>query len=282
MRFVKMHGAGNDFLMTEADEDRDWPALAMAMCDRNRGAGADGLLVARRGPAVRMTLFNADGSEAEMSGNGVRCFAKFVVEAGMAQPDGERLPIETGAGRITVELRRKNREVVGASVDMGKPRLEASEIPVLAEQRGPILDLAVAVDGREYGVACVSMGNPHAVHFIETPVAEFPLASIGPSIEHNLLFPARTNFEVARVLSRGEIESRTWERGVGETLACGTGACAIVVSARLKGLVDDRVSVREPGGVLEVTWDGQGSVRLSGPVEYVYSGEWPEKTKGEE
>jgi diaminopimelate epimerase len=278
LKFAKLHGAGNDFFVVDGrDQERDWAALAIAMCDRYTGAGADGLLIAlpSSSAAVRMRLFNLDGSEAEMSGNGVRCFAKYVVENGIARPDGDDLSVETGAGRIVVKLTREGDSVTGATVDMGPPRLSPRDIPVAVEAPPPVLDLPVAVDGASYAVSCVSMGNPHAVHFLSSPVAAFPLHNVGPQVEHHALFPARVNFEVARILDRGHIESRTWERGVGETQACGTGACAIMVSARLHGLVDDLVEVAEPGGILTLRWDGNGSVFLSGPAAFVYSGEWP-------
>ena len=279
MKFAKLHGAGNDFFVVDGrGQERDWRALARAMCDRYVGAGADGLLVALPAAkaAVRMRLFNADGSEAEMSGNGVRCFAKYVVEQGLAPPNGDDLAVETGTGLIVVKLEREAAHIVGATVDMGPPRLAPPEIPVAVESPPPVLGLPILVRGRAYAVSCVSMGNPHAVHFVQTPVAEFPLRDIGPQIERHELFPARVNFEVAQVLDRRHIESRTWERGVGETQACGTGACAIMVSARLHGLVDDSVEVKEPGGVLKLSWDGNGSVFLSGPAAFVYDGEWPD------
>ncbi len=274
-----MQGAGNDFLLVDGTgQVRDWPSLAKAMCERNFGAGADGLLVALPSStaAVRMRLFNADGSEAEMSGNGVRCFAKFVVDEGLARPDGDSLSVETGAGRIVVRLSLDKGSVTGATVDMGRPRLAAAEIPVAVERGPPILDLPLQAGGRELAVNCVSMGNPHAVHFVTSPVVDFPLREIGPLVERHALFPARVNFEIARVLDRGHIESRTWERGVGETLACGTGASAIMVAAWLKGYVGDAVDIQERGGVLSLRWDGSGSVFLSGPATYVYRGEWPD------
>jgi diaminopimelate epimerase len=280
MRFAKYHGAGNDFILVDGTGlDRDWGKLAAAMCERNLGAGADGLIVAL--PSVneadaRMLLFNADGSEAEMSGNGVRCFAKFVVENGLARTRGDDLRVETGAGEIVVRLERSGGEVTGATVDMGPPRFEPEEIPVAVERPPPVLDIPVAVDGFEYPVSCVSMGNPHAVHFVETPVADFPLRDIGPKMEHHPVFPARVNFEVAQVIDRNHIVSRTWERGVGETQACGTGASAIMVTARLHGWVDDEVQINEPGGVLTLRWHGDGHVFLTGPAAFVYSGEWPE------
>ncbi len=279
MKFAKYHGAGNDFLLLDgAGQERDWSSLAAAMCERNLGAGADGLMIALPSTkaAARMRLFNADGSEAELSGNGVRCFAKFVVEQGLAKPDGDSLAVDTGAGLIVIQLERRGNEIVGATVDMGPPRFAPKEVPVAVEAAPPVLDLPVLIDGATYKVNCVSMGNPHAVHFVEEPVAHFDLRSVGPKMEHHQLFPARVNFEVAQVLDRGHIESRTWERGVGETQACGTGASAIMVSARLHGLVDDVVEVKEPGGVLTLRWQGEGNVFLTGPAAYVYSGEWPE------
>jgi diaminopimelate epimerase len=278
LRFAKLHGAGNDFFVVNGrGQERDWSGLAVAMCERYTGAGADGLLVALPSQRARsrMLLFNADGSEAEMSGNGVRCFAKYVVESGLATPDGDDLSVETGAGIIVVRLLRSGGSVTGATVDMGPPRFEPKDVPVAVERPAPVLDLPVPLDGAGYVVNCVSMGNPHAVHFTQEPVAGFPLRDVGPRIEHHPLFPARVNFEVARVLDRRHIESRTWERGVGETQACGTGASAIMVSARLHGLVDDVVEIKEPGGVLTLRWNGEGNVFLSGPAAYVYSGDWP-------
>jgi diaminopimelate epimerase len=280
LKFVKMHGAGNDFLLVDGRRiARDWSSLARAICHRNFGAGADGLIVAvePERAAARMRLFNADGSEAELSGNGVRCFAKYVIEHGIAPASGPNLEVETGAGLISLDLVREGDSVTGARVDMGAPRLEASEIPVAVERPAPVLDLPLEIDGEALSLTCVSMGNPHAVHFVDRPVSEFPLARIGPRVEHHALFPARVNFEVARVTDRAHIESRTWERGVGETMACGTGASAIMVAARLHGMVDGRAGVREPGGTLILEWDGSGHVFLTGRAEYVYSGEWPDE-----
>ena len=159
---------------------------------------------------------------------------------------------------------------------MGEPRFAAAEVPVAVEASPPILGLPLEVEGETLSLNCVSMGNPHAVHFLDAPVRQFALASVGPRVEHHALFPARVNFEVANVIDRGHIESRTWERGVGETQACGTGACAITVTAHLLGLVDDVVEVKEPGGVLTLRWPGSGSVQLSGPATFVYAGDWPD------
>ena len=280
MKFAKYHGAGNDFILVDGTGlDRDWSALALAICERNLGAGADGLIVALpslNDAHARMRLFNADGSEAELSGNGVRCLAKYVVDSGLARPDGDDLRVDTGAGAIVVKLERRGGAVAGATVDMGPPRFEPKQIPVAVERTPPVLDLPVPVDGRDYAVSCVSMGNPHAVHFVDSAVAAFPLRDVGPKMEHHPLFPARVNFEVAQVIDRSHIVSRTWERGVGETQACGTGAAAIMVSARLHGWVGDEVEVNEPGGVLTLRWNGSGNVFLTGPAAFVYAGEWPD------
>jgi diaminopimelate epimerase len=211
-----------------------------------------------------------------MSGNGVRCFARFVVEKGLAVPSGDELRVDTGAGPIVLQLQRRGAEVVGATVDMGPPRFAPEEIPVAVERTPPVLDLPVPVAVRDYAVSCVSMGNPHAVHFLDQAVASFPLREVGPLVEHHPLFPARVNFEVAQVIDRNHIVSRTWERGVGETQACGTGASAIMVAARLHGWVDDVVEVNEPGGVLTLRWNGSGSVFLTGPAAFVYEGDWPD------
>jgi len=279
LKFSKYHGAGNDFIHVDGmNARRDWSALAVPMCERNIGAGADGLIVAEpsKHADIFMRVFNADGSEAEMCGNGIRAFAKYVVEEGMVKPRGDRLHVETIAGDIFLTLVQAGGSVIGATVDMGPPRFVPSEIPVAVEARPPVLDLPVPVESAAYAVSCVSMGNPHAVHFIDSAVAEFPLREVGPRIEHHPLFPARVNFEVAQVLDRRHIQSRTWERGVGETQACGTGACAIMVSARLHGWVDDEVEVNEPGGVLTLRWDGTSNVFLTGPAVFVYRGEWPD------
>ncbi len=277
MRFTKLHGTGNDFIVIDArDLDRDWPRVAEAICERHAGAGADGLLLVKpsKVAALRMVLYNADGSEAEMSGNGMRCFVKLAVDRGLAQLRDGAVAIETLAGVLTAEATFADGRVDSVRVGMGRPRFAAQEIPVAVEAEPPILNLPVDIDGQTIAVACVSMGNPHAVLFIDTPIAAYPLSTIGPKVERHPLFPARVNFSVARVLSRSEMEASTWERGAGETLACGTGASAAMVAARLQGLVDERVSMHQPGGLLTLGWDGKGEVYLTGPAVEVYEGEW--------
>ncbi|MEX2246035.1 MAG: diaminopimelate epimerase [Dehalococcoidia bacterium] len=279
MRFTKLHGTGNDFLVMDARGiERDWPALARAACDRHFGAGADGLILAApsQHADVRMRIFNADGSEAEISGNGLRCLAKFAVDGGIVTPRGGELDVETGNGVLRVHVETGGGKVVRVSNSMGRPRLDPRDVPVAIESAGPVLRHEMQVDGRAVTFAAVSMGNPHAIHVQDAPVADFPLYAIGPLVEHHPLFPHRTNFEVIRMLGRDRAEMRVWERGVGETLSCGSGASAAIVALRLLGLVDGRLSLAVPGGVLDLVWDGEGDVILAGPVEEVFRGEWPD------
>ena len=286
MRFVKMQGTGNDFLLVESEEEpgtgpsgRDWGALARAMCDRHYGVGADGLMVAlpaKGGADVRMRLFNADGSEAEVSGNGVRCLVKYAVERGLARPRDGRLRVEAVSGVLEAEVLGGGDRVERVRLSMGAPRFAPQEVPVVTEMEPPIVDMPLDVEGAELAVTCLSMGNPHAVLFVDEPVEGYPLEDVGPKVEHHPSFPARVNFGAARVLGWDRMEVRVWERGVGETLACGTGSSAAMVAAHLKGLVGDRVDITQPGGPLTVEWVGRGEVHLTGPAEFVFEGEWPE------
>lgn len=279
MKFTKMQGTGNDFIIIDARElERDWPRLAVAMCERHFGVGADGLILVLDSKVAdfRMRIFNADGSEAEMCGNGLRCFAKYVVEQGLALKDAMELRVETLAGINKFRPKVVDGVVASVQVGMGVPKFKAADIPVLAGALDRVLDYPLLVDGRELKVTCISLGNPHAVCFVDEAVRDFPLAEIGPKVEHHPIFPNRVNFEVARVLSRTQIEGRVWERGVGETLACGSGACAIAVAARLHDYVDDELDIMLPGGILTLEWDGVGEVLLSGPAETVFVGEWRE------
>jgi diaminopimelate epimerase len=278
VKFVKMHGTGNDFIVIDGrDVDADWSALAVTMNDRHFGIGGDGIILAlpsERGD-MRMRMFNPDGSEAEMCGNGIRCLAKYAVERGLVTPSHDTIRVETLAGVLTCELHGEAGQVTDVRVGMGRPRFDAREIPVLAEQAPPIKGFPVQIDGDQFVVTCVSMGNPHAVWFGDQPVDEFPLRDIGPKVEHVQAFPNRVNFEIANVLRPGAVRARVWERGAGETLACGTGACAIGVAARLNGHTDDRTEVTLPGGTLLIEWDGSGEVYLTGPASQVFQGEWP-------
>ena len=279
MQFTKLHGTGNDFVAVDGrDADRDWGALARRICDRHFGAGADGLLVAvpSKRADVRMRIFNSDGSEAEMSGNGMRCLVRFAVDSGIATLRDGEMDVETGAGVSHVKTFVTGGSVIAVRQSMGKPRLDPREIPVAIEAPPPIKEFAIDAAGRRLAITPVSMGNPHAVMFQDEPVAEYPLHEVGPAVEHHQLFPNRANFEVVRMLAPDRAEMRVWERGVGETLSCGSGASAVMVAARLLGRADSSLELKVPGGILDLAWDGDGEVVLSGPVAEVYRGTWPD------
>jgi len=282
MNFTKAQGAGNDFILVEADEtQRDWPKLAIAICDRHFGVGADGLLLVSPSEVAdfKMRVFDPDGSEARACGNGLRCLAKYAREKGLIRAKTRQMLVETISGTRKIELQGTGNFKVG----MGEPRFGASDVPVVIEPGRNLVDIKsmlcypIKVDDADLWLNLVSMGNPHAVYFWQRPVADFPLSHLGPKVEHLSIFPDRVNFEVARVISRKLIEARVWERGVGETLACGSGACAITVAAQLYGYIDNKVDIKLQGGILGVEWDGAGEVFLSGPAEIVFNGEWPDE-----
>jgi diaminopimelate epimerase len=284
MKFTKVQGSGNDFVLLETYEaQHDWSRLAIAMCDRHFGIGADGLLLALTSKMAdfKMRMFDPDGTEAETCGNGLRCLVKYVLEKGLVRTGTSQLMVETIAGIRKVELEWSGNRPTGIKVSMGEPKFAAREIPVVIEPGGELVDIKkmlgypVTVENTKLLLNLVSMGNPHAVYFWQHPVYEFPLSKLGPKVENLPVFLKRVNFEVAHVVSRKKIEARVWERGAGETLACGSGACAIAVAARLNGYVDNKVDIKLPGGVLGVEWDGLGEVYLSGPAEIVFIGEWP-------
>jgi diaminopimelate epimerase len=281
MEFTKLQATGNDFVLIEAEGmRRDWAKLSRAMCDRRFGIGSDGLilLLPSKKADFRMRMFNPDGSEAEVCGNGLRCFARYVVSAGLA--DARRsITIETSAGIKTAIPQDRGARF---QVDMGQPRFRPEDLPVaVTAKRVPIVDYRVDVAGQKLALTFVSMGNPHAVCFVDD-VGEFLLCDIGPRVEHHDLFPRRVNFEIAHVVSRGEIHARVWERGAGETLSCGTGACAIAVASHLHDYVNSPVDIKLPGGTLSVKWDRKGSVYLTGPAELVFTGDWPDRKPSEE
>lgn len=275
-----MHGAGNDYVYIDAREQQlDWRALSVAMSDRHLGVGSDGIILALPSDKadLRMRMFNADGSEGEMCGNGIRCLVSFALDNGIVPAQNSPVRVETLAGVLDVTPIRENGAMVAARVSMGAPILTPAEVPVDA----PGVDIAqnypLQVDGREFSITCVSMGNPHAVVFMDEPVDDFPLTDIGPLVEHHPMFPNRVNFEIANFLDDGKtIKTRVWERGSGITMACGTGACAVAVAARLNDLAGDRTTIALPGGDLTVEWDGNGEVILEGPVAKVFDGEWRE------
>ncbi len=288
MKFSKLQATGNDFILVDARTmEREWSKLAQAMCDRHFGVGADGLILAQNSTIadLKMRIFNSDGSEAEVSGNGLRCFAKYAIERDLigkmssrAGQGNRSLTIETLSGVRKAKAYISGNKVNRAEINMGLPQFQPEQIPVKVKvDVTPILDYPLVIDGKKLTLSLLSMGNPHAVSFLSQPVADFPLAEIGPKVERHPMFPQRTNFEVARVLGRGKIEARVWERGVGETLACGSGASAIAVAAQLLDYVDKQVDIILEGGTLTVSWDRVGDVLLSGPVEEVFTGEWIEE-----
>lgn len=275
MEFTKLQATGNDFVLIDAAGlQRDWPKLARAMCHRRFGIGSDGLILLLKSSSAdfRMRMFNPDGSEAEVCGNGLRCFARYVISTGLAGADRE-VTIETTASV------KRIKPLGGGSrfqVDMGLPRFRPEDIPLAAKVEAiPVVDYKVDAGGRELLLTFVSMGNPHGVCFVED-VDKFLLTETGPLVENHSLFPRRLNFEIAHVVSRREVTVRVWERGAGETLSCGTGACAVAVAAQLHHYVDSKVDVVLPGGRLSVEWDGKGAVYLSGPAEMVFTGHWLE------
>ena len=276
MDFMKMHGAGNDFVVLDGrSAEQEWGPLSIAMCDRHYGVGADGILIVvpSKTADFRMRMFNPDGSESEMCGNGIRCFTKYLVDADLAA-GRELLTIETLAGVHEVSAKGGKNGVQTVRVDMGRPRYRPAEVPVAGEGPGPLIDLPLVIDGQTILVTCLSMGNPHAVAFVDQPVKDWPLERLGPLVENHPFFPRRVNFEIVNIVDRGHVNARVWERGAGLTLACGSGACAIAVAAWMHGRVGGNVDVTLPGGTLNVQWDGSGEVWLEGPAETVYKGQW--------
>jgi len=279
MRVTKMHGAGNDYVYTLPLVDRDdWDEMARQVSDRHFGIGSDGLILGLRSDKadMRMRMFNADGSEAEMCGNGIRCLVKFAVEEGFLPRDAETVSVETLGGIKVLQLFRENSVITSARVDMGPPNFDPSSLPANVEGPGPVIDLPLVVDGMELKLTLASMGNPHAIHYIDHDPASFPLERIGPLVENHPLFPRRTNFQVVQVLGPGEIRHRVWERGTGITLASGTSASAVCAASRMRGLTGDRIIDHMPGGDLTLEWDGAGSVFMTGPAVRVFDTEWPD------
>ena len=278
MKFTKMHGAGNDYVYVNGYvQSLDWPVISEKISNRHKGIGADGLIVAAASQIadLKMRMFNADGSEGEMCGNGIRCLVAFAMSEGLVDSNANVISVETGAGVLDVRPTFGNSGMNGAIVDMGEPILRPSVIPVdLTDESFPVVDYPLDVNGRKFLMTFVSMGNPHAVSFIEEDVSSFPLEDIGPVVENHKMFPNKVNFEVVNVVSETHLKVRVWERGSGITMACGTGACAVVVAAHMKGLVGDQVNIELPGGMLGINWSGKGSILMEGPVEEVYRGQW--------
>jgi diaminopimelate epimerase len=279
MRFTKMHGIGNDYVYVNCFDvpfPKDPTGLARKITDRHFGVGGDGLILicpSDKGADAWMRMYNADGSESEMCGNGLRCVAKYVYDHGIKRADSLR--IQTGRGILAVDLEVKGGKVDRVRVNMGEPILQAAKIPTKLVGNPP-LDVPLTVDGRTLQVTCVSMGNPHCVTYVESATDELVLG-LGPKIEHAAVFPARVNVEFIEVLSPTEVRQRTWERGSGETLACGTGASAVCVAGVLTGRTERRIINHLRGGDLELEWrEVDGCVYMTGPATEVFSGDWPE------
>ena len=279
MKFTKMQGAGNDYLYIDARHiEQDWERLAIDMSNRHFGVGSDGIILIQSSSIadLKMRMFNADGSEGEMCGNGIRCFAKYSLDKGIIPNTEGNLQVETLAGIRDIVPIREDGIVIAARVSMGKPIFAPDDVPVVVDMdsKSPVINYPVSISDHNFEMSFVSMGNPHAVTFIDQPVLDFPLHSIGPVVEHHEMFPRRVNFEIVKIIDENNLTARVWERGSGETLACGTGACGIAVISRLLGHTSDRVNITLPGGILTIEWDGVGEVFLEGPAEEVFSGDW--------
>ncbi len=281
MHFTKMHGIGNDFVMVDCLGENG-PALlaecrrAVELCDRKFGIGGDGVIALLPGETApfAMRMFNPDGTEAEMCGNGIRCFAKYLFDRDLTGGQRE-IAVETGAGLLHLQITPgADGNAATVRVDMGEPVLTPSQIPtVLSETDAPIINAPLTLADRTLNVTTVSMGNPHAVVFVENAQA-YPIETVGPQAEHHPAFPRRTNTEFIEVVSDSEIIFRVWERGAGETLACGTGACAAAVACVLNGKTGRSVLVHLPGGDLDIVWsEADNHVYMTGPATEVFTGE---------
>jgi diaminopimelate epimerase len=275
VEFVKMHGAGNDFVVFDANKltvgEEQLANVARAACNRQFGVGGDGLILVMpsRHANFRMRMFNPDGSEAEMCGNGIRVFAKYVYDRKLHTD--VVMTVETLGGVKTIKLNTVGGRVRSVRVDMGEPRLNRSEIPMRGSDNGRVVGEHLKAGGKKYEITCVSMGNPHCVTFVDN-VDAFPVEKVGPEIENHASFPQRTNVEFVEVINKEEIKMRVWERGAGETLACGTGACASAVAAMLNEKTTRKVTVHLRGGDLFIEWLGDGKVFMTGPAEEVFQG----------
>jgi diaminopimelate epimerase len=276
MRFVKMQGAGNDYIYVDCFSvlpPKDPAAVSCAISDRHFGVGADGLILIcpSEKADARMRMFNADGSESEMCGNGIRCVAKYVYDHGLVRKP--TLRIETGRGVLTLELETSGDKVHRVRVDMGEPILQADRIPTTLPGNPPI---DVPLPGHDLRVTCVSMGNPHCITYVKE-ITDALVLGVGPQVERHAVFPRRINAEFVRVNRPDDVTVRVWERGSGETLACGTGACAVAVAGVLTGRTGRRVVAHLPGGDLFLHWSEENNhVFMTGPAVEVFSGDWPD------
>lgn len=281
LNFTKMEGLGNDYVYVNCFKETvpNPSELSIKISDRHFGIGSDGLILIKPSEVADFTMemYNADGSQSEMCGNGIRCVGKYVYDYGLT--DKEEISVETLAGikYLKFVIDRKDASdrgtVAMVTVNMGEPIFKSSEVPVdLGKELDMVLDYPVTIDGKEYNITCVSMGNPHCIAFVED-TDSFPLEEIGPKFESNPIFPRRVNAEFVQVVSRDYLKMRVWERGSGETLACGTGTCATVVASILNGLTEEEVTVRLLGGELIIKWDRETNlVYMTGPAKVVFDG----------
>lgn len=274
MKFTKMHGIGNDYVYVDCTKNalENPEEVAIKVSDRHFGIGSDGLILINPSEVAdfEMAMYNADGSRGEMCGNGIRCVAKYVYDYGLT--DKTNIAIETLGGIKYLDLTVEDGKVALVKVDMGSPILKAADIPIISDNE-QVIDEPIMVDGTEYHMTGVSMGNPHDVVYIDD-VAGLEIEKIGPKFENHERFPKRINTEFVRVIDRNTVEMRVWERGSGETLACGTGACAVAVSCILNGLTEDTVTVKLLGGDLSIRWDREADrVYMTGPATVVFDGE---------
>ena len=280
IKFTKMHGLGNDYVYMDAIHQNieKESSLAQFVSNRNFGIGSDGLILICKSEIAdfKMRMFNSDGSEAEMCGNGIRCVGKFVYDKGLTNKT--EVTIETLAGIKTLELHVKEGKVETVKVDMGEPILKPTEIPVISEEE-PVKNLKLKAKDKEFTFTCVSMGNPHAITIVKN-TKEFDVETYGKILEIDKAFPNKTNVEFIEIVDRNHIKMRVWERGAGETLACGTGACASVVACILNGLTDDTVEVELLGGPLKIEWSKKDNhVYMTGPAVTVFEGELMDRPK---
>ena len=274
MKFTKMHGIGNDYVYVNCFEEsiKNPAEVSKFVSDRHFGIGSDGLILISPSAIAdfRMNIYNADGSQAEMCGNGIRCVAKYVYDYGLT--DKTEISVETLAGIKYLRLQVENGKVASVEVNMGAPILEPKEIPVAVEE-SPVVNVPVEVKGKIYHMTCVSMGNPHAIIFMNN-VKDLDIEAIGPYFENHMVFPKRTNTEFVEVLDRNTVNMRVWERGSDETLACGTGACATTVACILNDKTENEVTVHLLGGDLKIRWDREANqVYMTGPATVVFDGE---------
>jgi len=276
MKFTKMQGCGNDYVYVDGAREiislEDKPEIVRKLSDRHFGIGGDGVIFIHPAKEAdfEMEMYNADGTRSEMCGNGIRCVAKFVYDKGLT--DKTSLSI-VSCGKIKyIDLTVEDKKVSLVKVNMGAPILKAAEVPVVSENE-QVIDEIIEVDGKEYKMTCVSMGNPHAIVFVDN-VSDLEIEKIGPFFENHVRFPNRTNTEFIKIIDEHTVEMRVWERGTGETLACGTGACATVVACVLNGFTGDEVTVKLLGGDLQIKWDREENlVYMTGPAEIVFEGE---------